>query len=68
MKTREFIETTSHFKDSELFKDILDKEVVIQLHNTQGVLISDHFECTRVGSKFNPFKGTSSLVIDITIL
>lgn len=67
MKTKEFIETTSHFKDSELFKDILEQEVVVQLHSSDGFMMSNHFVCTRVGCKLNPWNRTSALVIDIKV-
>ena len=68
MKTKDFIETTSHFKDSELFKDILEKEVEVQLRSSDGLMMSNHFTCTRVGYKFNPVKAESGrLVIDIRV-
>ncbi len=68
MKTKDFIETTSHFKDSVLFKDILEKEVEVQLRSSDGLMMSNHFTCTGVGYKFNPYKAESGrLVIDIQV-
>lgn len=68
MKTKDFIETTSHFKDGKLFEDILEEEVEVQLRSSDGFMMSNHFTCTSVGYKFNPFKAESGrLVIDIQV-
>lgn len=73
MKVREFLETAKNLGNSNLFDEILDHEVNIQMHTEEGVYIGNCFECDYVGYKFSPWKtnedGTKgALVLDIHIV
>ena len=71
MTIREFLKQAVGSEN--LCKDILDREVEVQMHTSDGIYIGNSFAVDRCGYKFSPWHrhkdGTKgSLVIDIRII
>ena len=73
MKVKEFLEVAGNLSKSNLFDEILEHDVNIQLHNSAGIYLGNSFKLDYAGYKFSPWHENSdgtkgSLTLDITIV